>query len=78
MMSFSLAQLARSFAFGLDICALLTSTSPRPITTFSRTVLAARWNKEQNSVMIEMHEVLMTEYVYILYSYTLYAKKKDQ
>lgn len=26
--------------------------------------------------MIEIHEVLMTEYVYILYSYTLYAKKK--
>ena len=25
-------------------------------------------NKEQNSVMIEMHIVLMTEYVYILYS----------
>ena len=25
-------------------------------------------NKEQKSVMIEMHIVLMTEYVYILYS----------
>ena len=42
MMSFSLAQLALFFALGLDIRTLLTSTSPRPITTFSRTVLAAR------------------------------------
>ena len=29
------------------------------------TVLANPWNKEQNSVKIEMHEVLMTEYVHV-------------